>query len=234
MTAAATEYRQSSAMVASLMTLESSYQDPPPIVDRSTVEGLRGGAVVLMVGAFEHYLKQSTSELLDSLNRATPPVVFSKLPLDLQAQAVYTGLESAMKAKSWDPIKDRTARLPGVIAAAAAVHSGVLLSADIANTAGNPNPEQLRSIYKVLGYPGVFAKIKSAFDREWGGPTASTFIEDTLDTVVSRRHAVAHTASILNISRTDLNQWHGFLNALVTVLDDTLTRHVKRIARKAI
>ncbi|MCS0500524.1 HEPN domain-containing protein [Protaetiibacter mangrovi] len=220
-------------MVAALIALEGRYPDPPPLVDRSTVEGLRGGAVVLMVGAFEHYLKQAIAESLQSLNVASPPIVFAKLPIELQVQAVYTGLDAAMKAKSWDPVKEHSQRLPGVLAAVERVHRGEILSTEIAETGGNPNPAQVKAIFKTVAYPAVFTNIKAAFDREWGQPTASTFVVDTLEAVVGRRHAVAHTASILNTSRADLVQWHKFLNVLVSVLDDALGRHMARLTSKA-
>ena len=233
MTSALSDYLASSATVAALLALEGSYSDPPGIADRSSVEGLRGGSVVLMVAAFENYLKESIGEVLNRLNTASPPCQFTKLPIALQAQAVYTGLESAMKAKSWDPVKDRIRRLPGVLVAVRRIHAGELMADAVANTAGNPSSDQVKAIFKLIDYPAVFPNSKSAFDKAWGTPTATTFLEDTLNTIVGRRHVVAHTASILSTSRWDLTEWHRFLNVFVTVLDAILERHISRVIIRA-
>src|SRR5260370_3537304 len=66
-------------LAESLLNLESQYSDPPNIYDQQTVEGLRGGAVILMVAAFEYFLKSAIVEHLNKLIQPTK-VPFSKLP----------------------------------------------------------------------------------------------------------------------------------------------------------
>lgn len=233
MTAALGSYRSASATVGALLVLESSYADPPTPTEQPTVEGLRGGAVVLMVGAFEQYLKESIAEILDRVNHASPPCDFDKLPLDLRTNTVYTALEAAMRAKAWDPLKAKSARLPGVLVTIDRLNRREMLSAEVANTAGNPDANQVRAIFKVIGLPSVFTNIKAGFDGAWGSPTASTYLEDTLNAIVQRRHVVAHTASVLAISRHDLSTWHTFMDTLVLQIDAALERHIKRVIARA-
>lgn len=233
MTTARSDFLASSATVAALLEIERGYQDPPPQSDQAAVEGLRGGAVVIVVAALESYLKESIAEVLDRINNANPPCDFAKLPIDIQTRAVYTGLYAAMKPKPWDPIQDHQLRLPGVLLAVQRINKREIMSSEIADTAGNPNSAQVKSIFKIVGLPAVFSNVKPGFDAMWGTPTATTFIQNMLDTVVRMRHTVAHTASIRSISRTDIANWHRFLNTFVTVIDAALERHIARIISRA-
>lgn len=233
MTVALSNYLASSANVAALLNLEGAYADPPNAQEQSVVEGLRGGCVVLMVAAFENYLKEAIAEIFERVNTANPRCNFSKLPLELQTQAVYAGLAAAMTAKSWDPLKEKQLRLPMVLTAVNRISRGEILSQEIAETAGNPNAAQVKVIFKTVGLNAIFTNIKPGFDAAWGSPTAQTFITDNLDAVVQRRHVVAHTASILSTSRTDLHNWQRFLNCCVSQLDAALERHIRRVISRA-
>jgi len=233
MTAALTNYVDAIANVTALLLIESAYSDPPSASDKSAVEGLRGGCVVLMVAAFENYLKESIAEIFERVNTANPPCDFSKLPLQLQTQAVYTGLAAAMNPRPWDPVKEKHLRLPKVLSAVGRISRGEILSQEIAETAGNPNSAQVKAVFKTVGLPSIIGNIKPGFDVAWGAPTAQTFIADNLDSVVQRRHTVAHTASILSTSRTDLHDWQRFLGCLVSQLDAALERHIARVITKA-
>lgn len=233
MTAALVNYQLANANVSALLSLEGSYSDPPNLADQSAVEGLRGGCVVLMVAAFENYLKEAITEIFDRVNTASPPCQFSKLPLPLRTQAVFTGLNAAMNAKSWDPMKEKHLRLPGVLVAVGRINRGEILSQEIAETAGNPSSSQVKQIFKTVGLAAIFTYVKQGFDVAWGSPTAQTFIADNLDAVVQRRHVVAHTASILSTSRTDLHDWLRFLDCFVSQLDAALERHIRRVIKNA-
>lgn len=226
-------YQASSAIVGALLGLESGYADPPSLPEQGYVEGLRGGAVVLLVAAFENYLKESFSEALDDINTAKPPCNFAKLPIGLQTQAVWTGLDYAMKGRPGDPSADRASRLPSLLDTVRRINNGELIADAVAKTAGNPDSSTVKAIYKYVDYSSPFTKLKPSFDRAWGTPTAQTFIVDTLDTIVGRRHVVAHTASILNTSRADLASWKLFMDTLTGVMDPALERHVARIISRA-
>lgn len=233
MTTALVNYMSASASVAALLGIEAGYGDPPRVQDKSAVEGLRGGCVVLMVAAFENYLKEAIAEIFERVNTANPPCQFSKLPLPLQTQAVYTGLGAAMVAKPWDQLKDKQLRLPRVLDAVNRIGRGEILSQEIADTAGNPSSVQVKSMFKIIGLPAIFSNIKPAFDAAWGSPTAQTFIADNLDAVVQRRHVVAHTASVLATSRMDLHDWQRFLLCFVSQVDAALERHITRVIANA-
>ncbi len=219
--------------VTALLTLEGHYADPPAVEDQPLVEALRGSASVLMVAAFEQYLKESIPEVIDGINTATPPCDFNKLPDTLKTSAVFAALEIAMKGAQGDPPRSRSDRLPDIFGKIGAIHARKLDSSALAQTGGNPSPDKVKSMFKAIGMPHAMTNIKSAFDTAWRAPTANTFISDTLEAVVRRRHLVAHTASALQITRGDLADGQRFLLTLASVLDAALERHGARVIARA-
>jgi hypothetical protein len=64
------DFQSSLRRAARLRTLEvQRYKDPPPPRQIIAVEALRGGAVVLMVAAFERYLKNAFEEYAEAIAR---------------------------------------------------------------------------------------------------------------------------------------------------------------------
>jgi hypothetical protein len=219
--------------VRALNNLDAAHRDPPAPGEIPTAEGLRAGAIVLMVGGFERYLKAVVEELLNSISHAEPPCRIEKLPSLLRAEATYRSLEIAMKGLPWESTRTREQRLPDVLAAAERIANKEISGHEVAQTAGNPKSDQVKSICKVLDYAAVFSNIEASFTRRWGSPVAKTFVRDQLDIIVERRHSVAHTASILTTSRGDIVTWTRFMQSLVDTFDDALKRHVGRIIARA-
>jgi len=60
-------FNSSIAIAETLLKKEKTFPDPPSSRSRKFVEGLRGGATILMVAAFENYLKEVVEERLDEL-----------------------------------------------------------------------------------------------------------------------------------------------------------------------
>ena len=219
--------------VRALNDLDAAHSDPPAPEETSTAEGLRAGAIVLMVGGFERYLKAMVEELLNSITQAEPSCEVEKLPPLLRTEATFRALEVAMKGLPWEPTRTREARLPDVLTAARRIANNEIAGREVAQTAGNPTSDQVKSICKILDYGPVFNHIDSSFSRRWGSPVAKTFVRDQLDIIVDRRHSVAHTASILTTSRSDIATWTRFMQILVETLDEALERHVRRIISRA-
>jgi len=226
-------YLMADSAVEAVLRMELNLSNPPSEQDRSAAEGLRGGAAVLMVAAFENYLREAISEAISQMNDAQPPYVFDKLPDQLRTIAVYSALELAMRGDYRSAGRKRLDRLPDIFTAVQKVHSRQIDGAAIAQTKGNPDSQLVRQLFKTLGVPNVFSNVKRSFDAIWGTPTASTFIPDTLDIVVNRRHVVAHTASALAITRFDLGVARVFVTCLVTVLDQALERQTTRVLQAA-
>lgn len=219
--------------VRALNDLDAAHGDPPAPEETSTAEGLRAGAIVLMVGGFERYLKAVVEELLNSITQAEPSCEIEKLPSLLRTEATFRSLEVAMRGLPWEPTRTREQRLPDVLVAAGRIANNEIAGREVAQTAGNPTSEQVKSICKVLDYGAVFTHIDASFTRRWGSPVAKTFVRDQLDIIVERRHSVAHAASILTTSRSDIATWTRFMQNLVDTFDEALERHVGRVISRA-
>jgi hypothetical protein len=85
-----------------------------------TVQALRGGFCVLIVGAFERFLVEAFQEHLGRLEGEPPPVNFSALPESLRVNSLFQSFDLAMKGARYGASAKRSSRVPGVIAAAGA------------------------------------------------------------------------------------------------------------------
>lgn len=215
-----------------LAVIESRYKDPPRPDKAPTVEALRGGFCVLIVGGFERFLTEAFQEHLSAFEGEPPPIPFSALPDSLRVNSVFESLELAMKGPRYSAGGTKAARFAGVsLAAERAVNENIDPTA-LAQTKGNPKAVRVKDMFKAIGVRRPFADIRPAFDQNWPRPEASTFLEDKLDEIVNARHVVAHTAEALQISRGDLQLWPTFLKALATVLDERLDAYVQNVLNR--
>lgn len=221
--------RESITSAKRLASIEGRYRDPPSAKMAPTVEGLRGGFCVLIVGSFERFLTDAFQEHLGALAGEPPPVAFSALPDALRISSVFESLDHAMKGPLFGATSTRAARFGGVAVAAERVVRENIDPAALSQTRGNPKSERVKEMFKAIGVKKVFEDTRTAFDNIWAKPEASTFVEDKLDEIVSARHVVAHTAEALQIGRSDLESWSPFVEALATVLDQRLDTYVSNV-----
>lgn len=205
-------------LAKSLLLLESKYHDPPPIQHEVEVKALRGGAAVLMVAAFEDYLHTVIQESLDPFQCSPPRKPLSQLPSKLQVASVFHSLLHALKGPRHGKPSEKINRLPDVQQACTLVVQDRVDALALANTGGNPNSERVSDLLKQLDIHDPFIKIKDEYERLTATQVAQTFVQDTLDAIVLRRHRVAHTATT-NVSRTDLTDSVAFLKSLAEVVD---------------
>jgi hypothetical protein len=214
-----------------LLRAEGKYPDPPSPRLLKRVQGTRGGAAVLMVAAFEDYLKELVEERLHKLT--LHPIKFKpkNVPIEMVHHNMRHTLEKALESSKSSQLSsaDRVALLRSATHQVTIETINVQFFSELARS--NPNARKVRALFKALGVQDVFGAVKADFDVRWGGPTANTFIADTLDSILSRRHEVAHTASVLNVSRKDLHEGLKFLHLLATLCDEELSRHVRKILR---
>lgn len=223
---------ESLKLAESLISIDrEKYSNPPRLLDQQAVQGLRGGAAVLMVAAFEYFVKELSEEYMSSLIGIPLIVDFSKLPDKMKVQSIYKTLERAMKGPLYQPPKKKIDRLADIEQACRLIVSSNVNPQAFSETGNNPNSQAVSEIFANMGVDNVFDKIKSKFERKWGSPIAQTFIQDKLNEIVRRRHVIAHTADALSITRTDLNNSYKFLKSLAIVLDKELSNHIKDLIK---
>jgi len=216
------DFYESIGLAEALMRKELRFNDPPRLAAAKTVQGLRGGAAVLMVAAFENFLKEMVDERFQRLTQQPLQVNPLNIPEGMLLYNHRSVFEKAIKGPfvNNETISDKIARFKNysALVSQSLIVPGVF--GDIVRS--NPNSKKVGSLYRACGCQDIFASVKVVFDRKWGAPTARTFIENTLDAILDRRHQVAHTAIVLNISRKDLQDSVRFLKVLAAVCDEEL------------
>jgi hypothetical protein len=217
------DFLEALELAESLLEIELGYPDPAPPESRKIVEGLRGGAAILMVAAFENYLKDLVEEQLDDLTHLPLKFRIEDVPKEMIFHNIEHLVVTTTRKKSTDKVKAYSDMAKVIVA-------GVMYPQSFTDAVrSNPNSEKLKEMFKRFGIKRFFEVIKADFDFFWGSNTADTFISDYLDSVLQRRHIVAHTANALNISRVDLQNSLRFLIILATVCDIHLTEHIDKI-----
>ena len=220
-------------MAEELLRIEKDlYPNPVRKDAKKAVQGLRGGATVLTVAAFENFLRTAFQEHLSLLSRNLhlgSNISFDKLPEKMRVSCVYLTLEQAMKGPPFQEAPPKVQRLTDISKACKMLISEILDPRVFSNTGSNPNSKTVTLMFSNLGIQKVFTVIKEGFEQQWNKPIAHNFIEYTLDEIIQRRHAVAHTADALDITRAELKESIRFLKVVAKLLDTELKKYVDAI-----
>jgi len=228
------EFQYSLKMVDALIELEQKYKNPPKEEDKKTVEALRGGAIVLMVASFEYFLRQVFEERLSILSKQPSIVKFSLLPKKMQVCSVFNTLNHGMKGAPFTPKLTQIERLHDIDRACKVVISKTINPLSFTNSSGNPNPTIVNEMFSNIGLENVLNIVQSDFEKKWKTPIAHTYIRDKLKASVDCRHQVAHTATVLNVSRSDLKEYRKFIAILASILDRKLEVEIQNICNTCI
>lgn len=222
-------FRQALDQANALMRVERSmFHDPPRPHEQSAVNGLRAGALVLMVAAFEAFLRDLFEERVDEFANSKKAIRFQDLPEKMRIAAVYNTLRHAMDGVPGSPSRKQLDRIPDIVAAAQNVASNRLLGSSFSVTWGNPNPDRVKALFADVGRTAVFDEVRERFEKKWGAPVSRNFLSDYLKDIVDTRHKVAHGVSALGWSREDLRRAQRFLRHLASTLDDDLRMHLNK------
>jgi hypothetical protein len=209
-----------------LQTMEHGYPDPAADPDRPLIEGLRAGAIVLMVASFERFMRACIAEQLERLQGDPPPVSFNALPSALRVASVFEGLQFALKEGA--PAK-KELRLGAVVHSANRISRGLLAIQALSDTKSNPNADRVAEVLRGIAIADPFAVLQPAFLTKWGAPEVATFCRDKLDEIVNRRHVTAHTGAAANLTRQYLVDASRFLDLLAETIEETVQAHVDAI-----
>lgn len=223
-------FRDALAVAEALLDHEGTLPEPPPDDKKRFVEGLKGGAAVLMVAAFENFLRESFEERLSLLAVDPPPIAFDDLPEKLRVSTVYSSFEWAERGP---PGRGKPARIPAFTDAARHLVAGKIHPTSLAQTQ-NPSPDAVREMFSAIGLADVLGAVRPDFDRKWSKAEAATFVHDKLREVVDRRHVVAHTAATLRLARGELREGLTFLRTLAECLDGCLEKHVADVIARRV
>jgi hypothetical protein len=234
MGAALEQFKESLELAIALKKLErDKYPANPKLDQQPAVKGLRGGAVVLLVAAFEFFLKRLFEESIAKLNAIPAIIDFKKLPNKLQVKIVFHGLQRAMDGPLHEEKLPKVDRIDDILVACRLLINEHINPSTFTETGSNPNGNTVKEKFSEVGIPDIFGKIKTDFEAKWQTPVLDDFIKSKLDEIVRTRHIVAHTADTLNISRSSQNESFKFLKILAELLEKELERHIRELLKTA-
>jgi len=223
------KYRETIQLVGGLIALESGFPDPPPKTDESAVMALRGGAIVLLSATFERFLKDLGEEQSARLRGTRKAIKLSQLPDRIKVHSIFASLKQSMDGPRYGVKTEKKDRIPDIVDKCRLIGSDFIDSEVFSSTGGNPNSDAVKVIFNNLDVDDPFAKIKTGFETLWGKAVAQNFIKEKLDEIISKRHVIAHTADVMTISRSDINDHKKFMECLVGALYDHLNAHIGSI-----
>lgn len=228
------QFKESLELSLSLKKLEREKYPPNPNINQQPfVKGLKGGAAVLMVAAFEFFLKTLFEENISNLNTVPISINFDKLPDKMKIKAVFHGLQRSMAGPLYEEKPPKIDRIRNVMTACKMLINEQVDPEVFSETGSNPNGDMVKEKFKEVGINDIFVKIKPSFEVKWKKPVAHDFIKSTLDNIVRTRHVVAHTTDTLNITRKYQNDSFRFLKIIAEILEKELQRHIKDIKKNA-
>lgn len=222
-------FKESLELAVSLRKIEREKFASQKQQNQPFIMGLRGGAAVLMVAAFEFYLKRLFEENISRLNTSPPSIDLQKLPDKFKEKIVFDGLDNSMKGPKYGPTTKRVDRINDIITACKHLIGEHINPATFTDTSSNPNGETVKRKFKEIGIDNIFDIIKPDFESKWGTAVVATFIEDKLNEIVNVRHVVAHTADTLNITKTSQNDAIKFLKIIAELLEKEMDKHIKAL-----
>lgn len=227
------QFKESLSLASSLIKLEKKYPQVPNTLEQPYVKGLRGGATVLMVAAFEFFIRKLFEDNISTLNTNPPSIDINKLPEKLLEKNVFHSLKRSSEGPQFGNKPPLAQRIKDTLAMCDLLMNDHINAKAFSETGSNPNSDRVKDKFKEIGVDDIFGKIKPTFEIKWKQRVAATFIKDTLDKIVSDRHVVAHTADTLNITRQSLNDSIRFLTVLSTLLEKELLKQIKLLAKTA-
>ncbi len=226
------QFTESLQMAEELLKLERKNCNNPPHTDQQNIaEGLRGGAIVLMVAAWESFLKQLVEDELTFLTTQPPKIKFDKLPDKMRVHSIFQTLDRATKGPRYQQT-NKVDRLLEIDQACKIIISGVINPLAFSDTDGNPSPKVVRNMFSNIGIEDIFASIKPDFEKKWGQSVDKRFIENKLEQIIHRRHLVAHKADTLRVSRKDLNEAVKFMKIIAPLFEKQLKIHINSLIKR--
>lgn len=208
--------------------------DPPSSQELPESNGLRGGSILLMVASFESFLSGVFIERIEYLGNKISAYQFDNLPEKLRVHNASATLDIATRKTIYGNSLTKSDRIQKMQDAASAVSQKKIVPRSFGETRANPSSETVKRLFKNIGLDNSMAQIRPVFDSLWGRPETQDFLSEKLDELIRKRNSIAHTATAMGTSRSDLLAYLRFLRHLATSVDQTLAKHITSTLRETI
>ncbi|MEW1667664.1 HEPN domain-containing protein [Streptomyces albidoflavus] len=201
---------------------------------RITVNPLLSGAVVLLCARFEEFLKNVITYSLERYAQATPPLQLTDLPELLQVQIVHQSMHAALQKNRHGQSRAPRDRLRDGLTMARHFVSGNIRADHAIETGGNPGPETLKTLMKLVGVPDPWRMLRDECNIKYTHPTIVGMVNtqvgdpyDRLDKIIAMRNKVAHSGSHITSSSAEIRFDVDFVGQLSGWIYEVLKQHVE-------
>jgi hypothetical protein len=187
---------------------------------------VRCGAVVLLSGYFESFLRECMSAFIRDLNALNKPI--SKLPAKIR----YTHFENGARAlerlvKTEKQAAGVTVKCEDLASRLASVRSAngyTLVAEAFTETKANPGPRVVADLLRAIGVENPWKHLRAA------APKALGDIELFLTTFIELRNECAHSGSTTSPpTASDLDQYCKNFEGMATAVTAVLTQQINAL-----
>lgn len=219
-----------------------TFRDPALsyLANRPMPSPLLAGAVVLLCARFEEFLKDVVVYALERHSYSEPPLTLWDLPEKLQVHLISKNLNAAVQANRHGALRPSAQRINEALAAAGSVVNGVIDAEYAIETGGNPGPETVAGLLKIVGVEDPWRKIADYFHASYVPPSipgnsnvAVTDPVERLRELVKLRNIVAHSGVSIPASSAEIRFDADFLNQISNSIYEVLREHVEEFSRSS-
>ncbi|WP_354395772.1 HEPN domain-containing protein [Streptomyces atratus] len=212
-----------------------SFRDPAMsyLKYRPDPSPLLAGAVVLLCARFEDFIKEVIAYALERHTLCDPMITLWDLPESLQVHLISRNLNAALQGTRHGVLRTPAQRINEGVTAAQHVVDGNIRAEHAIETGGNPGPETVADLMKLVGVERPWKTITNVFQSSYVAPTSPTLngitvgkLEERLRQLVNLRNIVAHSGSSIPASSADIRFDIDFLRQLSTAIYDVLRNQV--------
>ncbi|MET8688898.1 HEPN domain-containing protein [Streptomyces sp. NPDC004732] len=208
--------------------------------DRPSPSPILAGAVVLLCARFEEFIKDVVTYALERHGDATPTLILSDLPEQLQILLISKNMTAALQAKRFGRSRTSTDRISDGLSAARDVIAGKINAEHAIETGGNPGPDTVTELMKLVGVERPWSQISTHFDAHYSPPVRPELsgiavgnLQERLRELVNLRNIVAHSGASIPRSPAEIRFDVHFTRHLAEAIYLALKENVENYARSA-
>ncbi|MEV6998524.1 HEPN domain-containing protein [Streptomyces sp. NPDC093982] len=205
---------------------------------RPTPGPILAGAVVLLCARFEEFVKDVITYALEQHQEADPSLLLSDLPEQLQVLLISKNMTAALQAKRFGRPRSPADRLRDGLTVAQDMIQGRINAGKAIETGGNPGPDTVADLMKLVGVAKPWAEIAKYFDVNYKTPInpelagiAVGDLQERLRELVGLRNVVAHSGARIPSSPAEIRFNVHFTRYLATAIYHVLKDHVDAYVR---
>ncbi|MFD0735053.1 HEPN domain-containing protein [Planotetraspora mira] len=194
-----------------------------------TYQPFVSAAIVLLCARFEEFLRDAISYALDQYSKSSPPIQLTDLPENVQLHIVQQNMSAALQGRRHGVERSTTVRLSESLRMAHHYVAKRIWSDYAIDTGGNPGPDTVSGLLKLVGVNDVWNRINQDFSQNYTAPQIPGLTrrvignpQRELRRIVDVRNSVAHSGAHVPVSSAEVRLDVSFVEHLSGAIYDIL------------